>query len=45
MTGSLSNAEIVLILSPHIDDGELGCGATINKLTNEKDTDIYYIAF
>ena len=34
----------ILILSPHTDDGELGCGATINKLAREG-KNIYYVAF
>ena len=34
----------ILIISPHIDDGELGCGATISKFIREG-YDIHYIAF
>jgi LmbE family N-acetylglucosaminyl deacetylase len=34
----------VLILAPHTDDGELGCGGTIAKLIEEKN-DVYYAAF
>ena len=34
----------VLILSPHTDDGEFGCGATITKLI-EDGSDVYYAAF
>jgi LmbE family N-acetylglucosaminyl deacetylase len=34
----------VLILAPHTDDGELGCGATINRLIDEGH-EVYYIAF
>lgn len=34
----------VLILAPHTDDGEFGCGGTINKLITEGD-DVYYCAF
>lgn len=34
----------ILILSPHTDDGELGCGATINKFTKEG-RNVYYVAF
>lgn len=34
----------ILILAPHTDDGELGCGATINKLV-EEGNDLYYAAF
>ena len=34
----------ILVLAPHTDDGEFGCGATINKLINEG-FDVYYAAF
>jgi LmbE family N-acetylglucosaminyl deacetylase len=34
----------VLILAPHTDDGEFGCGATINKIIREGG-DVYYAAF
>lgn len=34
----------VLVLAPHTDDGELGCGATINKLL-ANGTEVYYVAF
>ena len=33
----------ILILAPHTDDGELGCGGTISKLI--KDNEVYYVAF
>ncbi len=33
----------ILILAPHTDDGEFGCGGTICKLINENE--IYYVAF
>src|SRR5829696_254887 len=33
----------ILILAPHTDDGELGCGGTISKLISSND--IYYLAF
>jgi N-acetylglucosamine malate deacetylase 1 len=33
-----------LILSPHTDDGEFGCGATINRLVNTG-CEVYYMAF
>ena len=36
--------KIVLILAPHTDDGELGCGATISKYI-EEGNDVYYVAF
>jgi len=34
----------VLVLAPHTDDGEFGCGATISKFINEG-RDVYYAAF
>lgn len=34
----------VLILAPHTDDGELGCGATISKFLREGKK-VYYVAF
>jgi LmbE family N-acetylglucosaminyl deacetylase len=34
----------ILILAPHTDDGELGCGGTISKLTSEN-ADVYYMVF
>lgn len=34
----------ILVLAPHTDDGELGCGGTIARLLEEK-KEIYYIAF
>ena len=34
----------VLILAPHTDDGEFGCGGTITKLISEG-ADVYYAAF
>ena len=34
----------VLILAPHTDDGELGCGATISKLIRQG-AQVYYVAF
>jgi len=36
--------EKVLILAPHTDDGELGCGGTIAKFIEEK-AQVYYAAF
>jgi LmbE family N-acetylglucosaminyl deacetylase len=38
------NAKKILVLAPHTDDGELGCGATLAKLAAEG-RDIYYAAF
>lgn len=34
----------VLVLAPHTDDGEFGCGGTIAKLV-EENCEIYYVAF
>ncbi len=34
----------ILVLAPHTDDGEFGCGATIAKFV-ERGADVYYIAF
>jgi LmbE family N-acetylglucosaminyl deacetylase len=34
----------ILVLAPHTDDGELGCGGTIAKMV-ERDNAVYYIAF
>lgn len=34
----------VLILAPHTDDGEFGCGGTIAKMIEQGD-DVYYVAF
>jgi len=34
----------ILILAPHTDDGEFGCGGTINKLI-EEGNEVYYVAF
>ena len=34
----------ILILAPHTDDGELGCGGTISKLIDEGN-EIFYVAF
>lgn len=38
------NFKNVLVLAPHTDDGELGCGGTIAKLL-ESGANIYYAAF
>lgn len=41
----ISNIESpVLVLAPHTDDGELGCGGTICRLIEEGKS-IYYVAF
>lgn len=34
----------IIIFAPHTDDGEIGCGGTIVKLTEES-KDLYYVAF
>ena len=34
----------ILVLAPHTDDGEFGCGGTINKLV-EEGNEVYYVAF
>lgn len=34
----------ILVLAPHTDDGELGCGGTISKLINEG-SQVFYVAF
>jgi N-acetylglucosamine malate deacetylase 1 len=36
--------QCILILAPHTDDGELGCGASINKFI-EEGHEVYYAAF
>lgn len=38
------NAKTVLILAPHTDDGEIGCGATIARLI-ESGARVHYVAF
>jgi LmbE family N-acetylglucosaminyl deacetylase len=38
------NPKKILILSPHTDDGELGCGGTIAKFCTEG-KEVYYAAF
>lgn len=40
----LPNKSTVLVLAPHTDDGELGCGATLSKL-GRLGFDIHYVAF
>lgn len=40
----ISSFNRVLVLAPHTDDGELGCGATIAKFI-EGGADVYYAAF
>jgi len=36
--------EKILVLAPHTDDGELGCGGTIARFIQEG-KDVYYVAF
>ena len=36
--------EKILILAPHTDDGELGCGGSIARFI-EEGKDVYYVAF
>lgn len=38
------DADRALVLAPHTDDGELGCGGTIVRL-REEGVDVYYAAF
>jgi LmbE family N-acetylglucosaminyl deacetylase len=38
------NAKRVLVLAPHTDDGELGCGGTIARLL-EEGAEVFYLAF
>lgn len=40
----LSNKKNILILAPHTDDGEFGCGASIAKFI-EEGCNVYYAAF
>lgn len=40
----LSNIKKVLVIAPHTDDGEFGCGGTINKLINQG-LEVHYVAF
>lgn len=34
----------IFVLSPHTDDGEIGCGGTISKMI-EEGKEVYYVAF
>lgn len=38
------NLKCVLVLAPHTDDGELGCGGTVARLT-AAGTSVHYVAF
>lgn len=39
-----SNKQRVLVLAPHTDDGELGCGGTIARFCRQG-CEVYYVAF
>jgi LmbE family N-acetylglucosaminyl deacetylase len=39
-----TNFKRVLILAPHTDDGEFGCGGTITKLS-QQGSEVFYVAF
>ena len=41
---NLQNLKKVLVLAPHTDDGELGCGGFITKLI-ENNVEVFYVAF
>lgn len=38
------NAKKILVLAPHTDDGELGCGGTLARFSNEG-KEVFYAAF
>jgi LmbE family N-acetylglucosaminyl deacetylase len=38
------NFKRIIVLAPHTDDGELGCGGSIAKLL-EENKEVYYVAF
>lgn len=40
----MNNFKKILVLAPHTDDGELGCGATIAQLA-EQGAEVHYVAF
>jgi LmbE family N-acetylglucosaminyl deacetylase len=40
----MNNKNKILVLAPHTDDGEFGCGATIAKFI-EEGKDVYYVSF
>ncbi|WP_323720623.1 PIG-L deacetylase family protein [Acetomicrobium sp.] len=41
---SINDFYTILILAPHTDDGEFGCGGSISKWVNEG-KEVYYVAF
>ncbi len=40
----MNNFKSVLVLAPHTDDGEIGCGGTISYFVEQGKT-VYYVAF
>ena len=40
----MSNFKNILVIAPHTDDGEFGCGGSISKFI-EKGYNVYYLAF
>ena len=41
----IENFKNILVLAPHTDDGELGCGGTISRLLESKNKNVFYAAF
>lgn len=41
---TIAHKQLILVLAPHTDDGEFGCGGTIAKLI-EEEASIKYVAF
>jgi len=44
MSVSISSTRKILVLAPHTDDGEFGCGGSIARLINEG-KEVFYVAF
>src|SRR5688572_30371487 len=40
----MTHKKRILVLAPHTDDGELGCGGTIARLA-EDGSEVFYVAF
>ena len=40
----LTNPNVAIVLAPHTDDGEFGCGGTISKLLDDG-VEVHYVAF
>ncbi|MFW6030801.1 MAG: PIG-L deacetylase family protein [Halanaerobiales bacterium] len=40
----MKQVDKVLVLAPHTDDGEIGCGGTLNRFIKEG-KEVYYVAF